>query len=107
MNKKKPLEEDIISVWKRQGLEEPSEEFSNNLVRALVSGYKKNKVVEYTAGKWLGKFIIAVLVIFNLLFFYYLNPFYLQPVLFISITAFVLGCWIIIALVKRFNSIPL
>ena len=107
MIKKKLQEEDIIRILKQQGLEEPSEEFSNHLVRAIVSGYKKNKVVEYTAGKWLGKFILAVLVIFNLLFFYYLNPFYLQPVLFISIMAFVLGCWIVIALVKKFNSIPL
>lgn len=100
-------EDELIRMLKERGLEKPSAQFSNHLTKLVVQRYKKSQAVEYTAGSWLGKFILSVLVFFNLLLFYYLKPFSVQPVFFISITAFVLGVWAVIALIKKnSNNIP-
>jgi hypothetical protein len=104
MNKNKIEEKLLIKILKERGLEKPSDQFSNELTQLLVSSYKKNQVAEHGVGKWLGKFILSVLVFLNLLFFYYLNPFSVQPVLFMSLTAFVLGFWILIVLVKKYSN---
>lgn len=101
MNKTNINEKEVIAILKESGIEKPTKEFSDRLSYAIVQGYKKNPVVEYKAEKWLGKFILSVLVFFNLLFLYYLNPFSIQPGFFLSVAAFVIGLWGLIGLVRK------
>jgi hypothetical protein len=101
MNKTNIDEKELIAILKESGLEKPTKEFSDRLSYIIVQGYKRNPAVEYKAEKWLGKFILSVLVFFNLLFFYYLNPFSVQPEFFLSVAAFVLGLWGLIGLIKK------
>jgi len=101
MNKNIPDEKELSIMLKESGLEKPTEEFSGRLSYLVVQRYKRNPVREYKAEKWLGKFILAILVFFNLAFFYYLNLFSTQPEFFISASAFVLGLWGLIVLVKK------
>src|SRR5688572_25289253 len=100
MKKSNVNEEELIALLKESELEKPSEEFSNRLSHMVVQGYKK-PVIKYKAEKWLGKFILSVLIFFNLLFLYYLNPFSVQPEIFIPVSAFVLGLWGLIGLLKK------
>jgi hypothetical protein len=101
MNKPDINEKELIAVLKESGAEKPTKEFSDRLSYIIVQQYKRNPSKEYKAEKWLGKFILSVLVFFNLLFFYYLNPFSVHPELFISVVAFVLGLWGLIGLIKK------
>lgn len=101
MNKTNINDKELMTILKESGLEKPTNEFSDRLCYAIVQGYKKNPVVEYKAEKWLGKFILSVLVFFNLLFLYYLNPFSVQPEFFLSVAAFVIGLWGLIGLIKK------
>jgi hypothetical protein len=100
MKKTNINEEELIALIKESELEKPTEEFSNRLSHIVVQGYKR-PVTEYKAEKWLGKFILSVLVFFNLLFLYYLNPFSVQPEFFLSVAAFVVGLWGLIGLIKK------
>lgn len=94
-------EEELVALLKENGLEEPTEEFSKRLSYAVMQRYGQNPAVEFKAEKWLGKFILSVLIFFNLLFLYYLNPFSVQPAFSISVSAFVLGLWGLIGLVRK------
>jgi hypothetical protein len=101
MKQRHSEEEELIRILKESGLEKPSGQFSDLLTQMIVQRYKRNAAMEYKAEKWLGKFILSVLVFFNLLFLYYLNPFSVQPEFFISVVAFVLGLWGLIGLIKK------
>lgn len=90
-----------ITILKEHEFEKASEPFSSHLKQVIIDKYQKEPTEEYAMGKWLGKFILAVLIFFNLLFFYYLNPFAIQLLTFISICAFVLGFWILIGVIQK------
>ncbi|MBX3239808.1 MAG: hypothetical protein KIT80_21165 [Chitinophagaceae bacterium] len=101
MNKTNINEKELTTLLKESGLEKPTEEFSKRLSYMVTQRYKQNPAMEYKAEKWLGRFILSVLIFFNLLFLYYLNPFSIQPEFFISVSAFVLGFWGLIGLVRK------
>lgn len=101
MSKTNINEKELIALLKENGLEKPTEEFSKRLSYVIIQRYKQNQAMEYKAEKWLGKFILSVLIFFNLLFLYYLNPFSVQPEFSISVSAFVLGLWGLIGLVRK------
>lgn len=103
MKNKKMTEEDIRSILKEDGLEKPTDLFSDRLIYSIVQQHRKKEAVAFKAAKWVGKFILGILVSLNLLFLYYLNPFPKQSVLFISVAAFILGIWGIIAVTKKFQ----
>lgn len=105
MSKMNIDDEELNSLLKEIGLEKPGEQFSKRLSHSIAQKYGQHTVVEYKAQKWLGKFILMILVFFNLLFFYYLDPFSVLPEFFISISAFVLGVWGLIALFKKVSGI--
>lgn len=95
---------ELIALLKESGLEEPSKLFSERLTYMVVHHQGRQLATETKAEKWLGKFILSVLVFFNVLFLYYLNPFSIQPGLFISVAAFVVGLWVLIVLARRLQS---
>ena len=104
MNKNK-VEEDLIAILKEDGMEKPSSQFSIHLTQSVVRKYGGCRPAEFKAAKWLGKAILSVLVFFNLLFLYFLNPFSVQPVLFIAVAAFVLGLWVLIGLISKIQGV--
>ncbi|KAA2244439.1 hypothetical protein F0L74_00175 [Chitinophaga agrisoli] len=101
MSSNKEHNDKLARLIKENGLEQPSGQFSENLSYLIAMTYKKRRLPPYTAGKWLGKCILAVLVFFNMLLLYYLNPFAAQPVVTMAIAAFVIGIWILIAMMNR------
>lgn len=103
MRNNKAAEDKLRAILKEDGLEKPTEFFSNRLIQAVVQQQREKEVVAFKAGKWIGKFILGILLSFNLVFLYYLNPWAKQSVLFISIVAFLVGVWGIIAMIKRFQ----
>lgn len=100
----KENEKELVTILNERGLEKPTEAFSKRLAYIVVHSHERPSATEYKAEKWLGKFILSVLVFFNLLFLYYLNPFSIQPELFISVAAFVVGLGVLIVLVRRRQS---
>lgn len=103
MRNNKAAEDNLRVILKEDGIEKPTEFFSNRLIQAVVQQQREKEAVAFKAGKWIGKFILGILLSFNLLFLYYLNPLPKQSVLFISIIAFLVGIWGVIAVIRRFQ----
>jgi hypothetical protein len=101
MKNNKAAEDNLRAILKKDGIEKPTEFFSNRLIQAVVQQQKGKEAVAFKAGRWIGKFILGILLSFNLLFLYYLNPLQKQSVLFISIAAFLAGIWGVIAMIRR------
>lgn len=99
-----PIDEKLRAILKENGLDQPTELFSSHLVHSIVQQHGKREAAAFKAGRWVGKFILAVLISFNLLFLYYLNPFPGQSVFFVSIAAFIAGVWGVIAVARRFQA---
>ncbi len=100
MKDKKPGEDRLATMLKETGLDEPSEHFSGQLRRYITQRYKRDYALEYKREEWLGKLILAVLVLFNLLMLYYLGAFNVSPVFFIGMTAFILGGFVLIMMIN-------
>lgn len=101
MNKRSFDEKELTDLLKERGLDTPDPGFSQRLSQMVVQSYRRNAVVETQTEKWLGKIILCVLVIFNLAFLFYLDPFSVDVVLFSATIAFVAGLWILIVLAKK------
>ena len=100
--KKINIEDDkLVTFLKDRGLDKPSANFAYRLKHNIVEQFKRNYAVEYKKEERLGKCIIAVLVFFNLLMLYYLNPFSIQPMISISVAAFILGLVTLIIIIKK------
>ena len=103
MKKYDPVDEKIQTILQENGLEQPTELFSHHLVHSVVQQQRKREAAAFKAGRWVGKLILGILVSFNLLFLYYLNPFPGQSVFFTSVAAFIAGVWGAIAVMRRFQ----
>tara|TARA_B000000460_G_C21467796_1_gene371133 strand:+ start:176 stop:502 length:327 start_codon:yes stop_codon:yes gene_type:complete len=101
MSKANIGEKELIDLLKKGELKKPTKEFSKRLTSVIIQEYEQKQGIEYKVENWLGKFILLVLVFFSLLFFYYLNPFSILPEFFISVSAFVMGLWGLIGLLKK------
>ncbi len=101
MNKNLPEEKKLADLLKAYGTETPAGHFSEQLTRRVVAEYAGARIKTFRAERWLGKLIIAVLVSFNLLFLCYLGICLLQPVLFFSFAAFIMGVGVVVVLAKR------
>src|SRR5688572_23405917 len=95
------IESKLSEILKSDGLETPSDQFSDQLTRSILQTYEKSLVEESTFSKWLGKAIVAILVCFNVSFLIYLTSLSVQPFLIPSLGAFVLGLWGLLALLKK------
>jgi hypothetical protein len=93
-------EDTLRSLLKDNGMARTTEEFSADLTALLVHKYSYIPSIEFKAGKWLGKMIIAILVSFNVLLLCYVGIYFLQPVIFTCLLAVVLGVWGVIGVMK-------
>lgn len=107
MNKSNIDEQELLSLLKKSGLDIPSEDFSKQLTESIIQQYERTQSYRNLFERQLGKFIIIFLVCCSILLFYNLKLFSIEPLLTFSIIAFVLGFWILIAFMKRFNSLSL
>lgn len=101
MSNRNLSEDEFAGILKQQGLDVSSEQFAEHLSRVVMQKYKHRRPAAYKVRGWVGKYIIGLLVLFNLLFLYYLNPFSVQPVITISALAFVIGFWFLIPLMTQ------
>lgn len=93
-------EEKLRAILQQHGLKKPSEEYSNHLKAVMVSNYRKT-AKEMTGYNWIAQVILRIFILWILLFFYFVNPFSVEPVFCISIGAFVLGIWGLIGLMNK------
>jgi hypothetical protein len=86
-------------------LPKPSAPYSNHLQNFIVGRYAKKKQAEVRKHLWPARVIVGMTILWNLIFLYLFNPFKGQPVLYLSVLAFILGLWMVIGLIKRQLSI--
>lgn len=101
MKKNGITEKKLAMILKEEGLERPSDQFSDQLTHSVLRKYEGRRLEEFKVSEWVGKLILGVLVSFNIIFLFYLIPFSIQPVLITSLVAFILGLWGLIGLIKR------
>lgn len=106
--KKKDLQDDrLITMLKKSELDKPLDRFSERLIYMVVNSYKQSYANKYKKEEWLGKCILAILIFFNLLMLYFLNPFNIEPVLSISISGFIFGFGLLIFIIRLNRKITL
>jgi len=101
MNNDRIKNEKLKRLLKEAGTEEPSLKFSDRLTHLVVHSYKRKYATIYKKEERLGKAILLVLVGSNLLVFYKLSPFSVQPFLFICLAIFLLIFCFCIWMLKR------
>lgn len=77
----------LASLINKELMDVPSAEFSDQLCHVSMTSYKVSYSVKYRKQERLGKIIMLVLVFFNLMMLYRLNPFNLSPVVSLSFLA--------------------
>lgn len=103
--KKNGIEErELIALLTKSKMERPSEDFSKRLTKLVIEQHQAELVTESPFEKHLGKFVLLFLICFNMFFFYELKLFSVEPMLFISLIAFILGAWSLIFLMGRFRK---
>lgn len=107
MKHNKELDDKLREILKEEGLERPTDLFSNHLVQAVVQQQKNKASQSFKLETWLGKFILGLLVVLHLLFLYRLNTLKEQPVLFFSIVAFIAGTWGVVFLIRKITFVGL
>lgn len=70
----------LASVLNKELMDVPSKEFSDKLLQASMTSYKVSYAIKYRKQERLGKGIMLILVFFNLMMLYLLNPLDLSPV---------------------------
>ncbi len=96
-------DEELIELLRKSKLEEPSENFIKRLTESVIGRYHKKKIPESIFDKYFGRFVLFFLVFSNLLFLYDLNLFQAEPQLFMGVIGFVIGLWLLMALMIRFR----
>ena len=91
----------LYPILKKYGTEQPSTQFSNRLKYIVFQSYKVKYSAVYKKEERFGKWIIAVLVLSCLLIIYQMNPFHLAAGMMISCSAFVLGIFAVILVLKK------
>ena len=106
MNKDQIKNEMLKQLLAETDMEQPSPQFADRLVHRMVHSYKPKYATIYKKEERLGKAIILVLITFNLLLFYKLDPFIVQPALFICLGIFLLVFCLCIWVLKRKLLLP-
>lgn len=70
----------LINVITKELMDVPSSEFSAKLLQTSIASYKVSYSIKYRKEERLGKIIMLVLIFFNLMTLYILNPLNLTPV---------------------------
>ncbi|WP_316780126.1 hypothetical protein [Pedobacter antarcticus] len=91
----------LYPILQKYGTEQPSAQFSKRLKYITFQSYKVKYSVVYKREERLGKWIITVVILSCLLIFCQMNPFRLAAGIMISSSAFVLGLFMVILVLKK------
>jgi hypothetical protein len=91
----------LYPILQKYGAEQASVQFSKRLKYITFQRYKVKYSVVYKREERLGKWIITVLILSCLLILYQMNPFHLTAGIMISCSAFVLGLFMVILVLKK------
>lgn len=81
----------LTSLLKPELLDTPSVAFSDKLLHASITSYRMSYSTKYKKEERLGKMIMLVLLFFNLMMLYILNPFAMHHTVLLSLLALVVG----------------
>lgn len=101
MKHHKDHEKRLGEILKANGLNKPSDDYSNGLRDLIVETYSKRDREIPVGNPWIARGIFGMAVIWCLLFLYFFPPFSIQPVFCISILSFIAGLWALIALMRK------
>lgn len=91
----------LYPILQKYGKEQPSVQFSKRLKYITFQSYKVKYSVVYKKEEQLGKWIITVVILSSLLILYQMNPFHLGAGIMISCSAFVLGLFMVILILRK------
>jgi len=86
----------LTSLFTQELLDIPSAEFSDKLLHVSMTSYKMSYSIKYRKEERLGKIIIVILIFFNLMMLYILNPFGMHNAVLLSLLAFFVGVGILL-----------
>jgi len=81
----------LTSLFTQELLDTPSTEFSDKLLHVSMTSYRIGYNMKYRKEERLGKIILVILVFFNLMMLYILNPFDMHDAILLSLLAFFVG----------------
>ncbi|SDM26633.1 hypothetical protein [Pedobacter antarcticus] len=93
--------EPLYPILQKYGKDQPSAQFSKRLKYITFQSYKVKYSVVYKKEERLGKWIIAMVIVSCLLIIYQMNPSHLVAGMMISCSAFVLGIFVVILILKK------
>lgn len=95
-DKKIKYDDQLASLFTQELMDLPSAEFSDKLLHVSMTSYKISYSTKYRKEERLGKIIIIILIFFNLMMLYILNPFGMHDAVLLSLLAFVVGVSILL-----------
>lgn len=95
-HKKTKNADPLTSLFTQEQLDMPTAEFSDRLLHVSMTSYKMSYSTKYRKEERLGKFIIVMLIFFNLMMLYMLNPFGMHNAVLLSLLAFLVGVAILL-----------
>lgn len=87
-NKKIKHTDQLVSLFTQELMDIPSAKFSDKLLDVSMTSYKMSYSTKYRKEECLGKIIIVILIYFNLMMLYILNPFRMHDAVLLSLLAF-------------------
>ncbi|TMU57352.1 hypothetical protein [Flagellimonas algicola] len=97
-------ETELTELLKELKPEKADKGFSKRMTEVILDAYSNNVVKSSLFEKYFGKFVLFILVCFNMLLFYDLIASSTNTLLLVCAIAFVVGVWILIVFLKRFGN---
>ncbi|MEJ7644843.1 MAG: hypothetical protein WKF87_09625 [Chryseolinea sp.] len=107
MKKHEKPSEQLRMILKGHGMLQTSEAYSKHLEDLVIDMYAKNQSVKFAGNRGVAQIILGMSILWGILFLYFYNPLSVHPVLCISIVAFVVGLWGVIAIVRKGQMPPI
>lgn len=106
MKRNQIREEQLRALLKQDGIDTPSDQFTDQLTSLIVERYQHREIAEsatdtFDIGKWLGKAIMGLLVLFLAFALSFIFPLLIKSTLSVSILAFIVGLWFLIAIARK------
>jgi len=95
-DKKTKDTDQLASLFTRDLMDVPSAEFSDKLLHQSMTSYRISYSAKYRKEERLGKVIIVILIFFNLMMLYVLNPFDMPHAVLLGLLAFIVGIGVLL-----------
>lgn len=103
-DKKTKDTDQLASLFTQELMDIPSTEFSDKLLHVSMTSYKMSYSTKYRKEERLGKVIIVILIFFNLMMLYVLNPFDMPHAVLLGLLVSIVGIGVLLRM-NMFSSL--